>query len=202
MSLGEQPVAELLAKLAAKAPTPGGGAAASLAGSIAAALGSMVVAYSQGKKDSAAHEPLFTRAAEELARARLLFLQLADEDMAAYAALSRARRLPEGDPGRLAIGELTQAATQVPLVLMAAATELLRLFESLAPVANRHLLSDLGIAATLAGSTARAAHWLVRINASSLESPDAEMALQSADEMASAAGALLAKVERACAART
>jgi formiminotetrahydrofolate cyclodeaminase len=61
-----------------------------------------------------------------------------------------------------------QAAIQVPLTCIAAADDLLRRCEALAPVSNPHLHSDLAIAAILAESAARGSVWMVRVNSSML----------------------------------
>lgn len=202
MPLADQRFSELLAQIASKTPAPGGGAVASLAGSLASALGSMVVAYSLGKKDLAAHRTTLEAADEELRRAGVLLMELAQEDMDAYEALSRAQRLPAGDPGRDALAALTATATQIPLAIIAACTELLRLFEALVPIVNRHLISDLAIAATLGSATARASVWLVRVNAGSLPAGDAASAIAQARTMLDTGAAALARIEAACAARS
>ena len=44
------------------ATAPGGGSVAALAGALAAAMGEMVLNYSIGKKDLAAHEPVLREA--------------------------------------------------------------------------------------------------------------------------------------------
>src|SRR5262245_33046677 len=75
---------DFLAQVGAKTPAPGGGAVASAAGAIAAALAKMVVSYSIGKKSLAEHQPMLQQAAGSLERASALLLALADEDAAAY----------------------------------------------------------------------------------------------------------------------
>ena len=54
---GSHSLNDFLTALAAKQPAPGGGSVAALAGALAAAMGEMVLNYSIGKKDLAAHEP-------------------------------------------------------------------------------------------------------------------------------------------------
>lgn len=168
-SLGRTPFAELLAQVAAKTPTPGGGAVACATGALAAALAGMVVSYSMGKKSLAAHQPELAKAAHALDNARTLFLQLAEEDAQAYGLVNELMKLPEGEARRKA--ELPAAMTasiQVPVAAMAAASDLLRLCETLTPITNKQLHSDLGIAAELALAAARASLWNVRVNASML----------------------------------
>jgi formiminotetrahydrofolate cyclodeaminase len=164
-NLGATPLAELLGQIAAKSPTPGGGAVACATGALAAALAGMVVSYSLGKKALTAHQPELEQAAHALENARAVFLELAEEDAAAYGLVNELMRLPEGDrrrqselPGAMA------ASIQVPMAAIAASTDLLRLCERLAPITNTHLASDLGIAGELALAAARASLWNVRVN--------------------------------------
>ncbi len=168
-TLAATPFAELLSRIAAKSPTPGGGAVACATGALAAALAGMVVSYSLGKKSLGAHQPELERAAHSLENARALFLELAEEDAQAYGLVNELQRLPEGDTRRAA--ELPAAMTasiQVPMAAIAAASDLLRLCETLAPITNTQLHSDLGIAAELALGAGRASLWNVRVNASFL----------------------------------
>jgi len=161
--------ADFLGAVAAKSPAPGGGAVASASGALAAALAQMVVNYSIGKKDLLEQQDELRFAATKLERARELFLQLADEDAAAYGQLNTLQKLPPGDARRAAeLPEAQRLTLQVPQSVAATAIDLLRLFEQLARISNRYLRSDLGIAADLADATVRAAQWNVRINAEGL----------------------------------
>lgn len=190
-----------LAALAAKSPTPGGGAVASLTGALASALASMVVAYSLGRKSLDLHQPDLRDAAASLERARSIMLQLADEDAAAYAWLSDLMKRPESDPDRVAhFPAAVTAALQAPRATLAAAADLLRRLESLAPITNRHLRSDLAIAAILADATCRAAAWNVRINLPLLAT-DQQRAVFAAevDALLVDAHARCARIEHACA---
>lgn len=191
-----------LDSLAAKAPTPGGGAASGMVGATACALAGMVVAYSIGKKSLSEHEPVLRDAQSRLARARRLMLDLADEDAAAYGAVNELSRLPEGDPRRGALAAARCASVQVPLAVLAACADVLRLLESLAPITNRHLRSDLGIAAVLAEGAARASLWNVRVNITDVPSPDGSAGtLEEAEKLLAACAARAACIETACAAR-
>lgn len=167
MPLSSLTLADFLDQTAAKTPTPGGGAIASVTGALAAALAQMVVSYSVGKKSLAAHEPALRSALAELTAARTVLLTLAEEDAAAYGLVNELMRLPETDLRRLAeFPGAVRTAVAVPQSVLAAAINLLRHFEQLAPITNHHLRSDLAIAAVLAEATARASAWNIRINAS------------------------------------
>ncbi len=165
MTMREQTIGGFLESVAAKSPTPGGGAVAAAVGAMSSALAGMVLSYSLGKKSLAEHQPELEAAAAQLRRARDLLLALAEEDERAYGAVNDLTKLPEGDPRRGAeLPGAALAATQAPLSVMATACDLLRLFERLASITNRHLRSDLAIAAVLADAVCRAGRWNVAIN--------------------------------------
>ncbi|MDX2017122.1 MAG: cyclodeaminase/cyclohydrolase family protein [Planctomycetota bacterium] len=197
--LDRLPLGELLAHVAAKSPTPGGGAVASAVGALGAALGQMVVSYSLGKKNLAAHQPALERAAAYLTRARALLLMLATEDAQAYGRVNALSKLPEGDPQRAGLPEAERAAVEVPLAVMAAAVDLLREFDGLAPITNVQLHSDLEIAAILAEATVRAGACNVRVNARFWSDRSAaERALAQMDALMKAGAERLPVVESRC----
>lgn len=193
-------IAEFLSQTAAKSPTPGGGAVASAVGALSAALAQMVVSYSLGKKNLADHQPRLTEAAHILERARAILLELAEEDAAAYGLVNELQKLPEGDPRRAQLPAANAASVQVPLAVMAACVDLLRLFVGLAPITNRHLRSDLAIAAILAEATARASRWNVEVNVTFLgDDAEKSRALKTVATLLPEAARLAAEAEKACA---
>lgn len=158
-------LAAFLQQVGEKSPTPGGGAVASVVGALGAALARMVVSYTRGKKAFAAHEPTLADADRILLNAGDLMMRLAEEDAQAYGLVNELSRLPEDDPRRDALPAAVAASVQVPLAVVAACVDLLRLFERLAARTNRHLRSDLAIAAVLADAAARASWWNIAVNA-------------------------------------
>jgi formiminotetrahydrofolate cyclodeaminase len=200
MTLRDQTFGHFLDTIAAKTPTPGGGAVTAAVGALAAALAGMVVSYSLGKKNLGEHQPELERAAAQLARAQTLMLALVEEDEHAYAAVNELAKLPPGDARRLAeLPHAAAAATQAPLAVMAAACDLLRHFERLAGITNRHLRSDLAIAAVLADAVVRAGRWNVSINLPTLRELGLDAGIERASaELVSASATLCAAVERAC----
>jgi glutamate formiminotransferase/formiminotetrahydrofolate cyclodeaminase len=158
-------VRDFLDATAAKQPAPGGGSAAALAGALSAAVGEMVLNYSVGKKDLAAHEPELREVLNELARARRVMLELMAEDQSAFAALSAARKAC-GDKGDRdpAFAAALLACIRIPQSVAAAAAAVLDLCGRVAPLANKFLLSDLAVCAELAMATVRCAAYNVHVN--------------------------------------
>jgi methenyltetrahydrofolate cyclohydrolase len=110
-------------------------------------------------------------------------------------------RLPETDARRAAqLPGAIDASIQVPMAAIATAAELLRICESLSPICNRQLHSDLAIAALLADAAARASLCNVRVNAALLTDADSRNTLlQQAQSAIEEASRRSQTTERACA---
>ncbi len=202
MSISSDSVGVFLDSLAAKTATPGGGAAACLAGATAASLAHMVIAFSIGRKSLAEHQPALDEASAGLLTMQREFLRLADEDALAYGALNAALKLSPDDPSKPAtLAASARAATDVPQRALARSLELLKLCATLRSMTNPHLRSDLAIAAVLADAAARASRWNIAINAPTLDDAapgEGSAALQVADRACADAAALLEAVEAQC----
>jgi methenyltetrahydrofolate cyclohydrolase len=173
-------IAAFLEATAARQPTPGGGSVTALTGAQAAAIGEMVVNYSLGKKGLEAFEGELRPAVEELTRARRLMLTLMAEDQAAYAALTAARKLPAGSPGRdEQIRAALRSAIAAPQAMAATAVAVLELCDRIINFVNYHLLSDLAVAADLAMATARCAIYNVRVNLPDVTDPAGRQRIES-----------------------
>lgn len=171
MQLGEYTISEFLNQLAAKSPTPGGGAVAAVTAATAASLAQMVVHYSLGKPSLAAHAPLHEASLAALQSLGAKALASADADAAAYSGLNALWKLPKDDPKRTAgWADAVAAAIAAPREVLRLCNAILEVINSLCPTINRQLASDLGIAADLAETGARAAAWNVRVNAPLLAS--------------------------------
>src|SRR3954469_3638025 len=82
------PVKDFLAATAAKAPTPGGGSVAALAGALAASLAAMALEYTVCKKSFAQHDAEIRPALAQFQNASRLLQELILEDVAAYETLA------------------------------------------------------------------------------------------------------------------
>ncbi len=199
MDLQSLTFADLLDRVSAKTPVPGGGAVTASIGALAAALAQMTVNFSLGKKELATHAATHAAAVEHLERARRILLELAAEDISAYEALNAAMKAPKDDPARPALlAEKALAAVQPPMAAIAACAELLRLFETLAPITNRFLLSDLAIAAVYAEATARASFCNVSVNLPLIDKAVGEQQRARADTMLQQSAARLRAIELLC----
>lgn len=166
-------------ELAAASPAPGGGSAAAVSGSLAAALVAMVCRLSLGRDDLAVSEEELTATLAAAERLRGRFLELVDEDTAAFNMVMDAVRMPKAEGAErsarsAALAEATLAAAAVPLETLTASAQTLTLAGVLVGRANPAAASDLGVAVELARAAAEGALLNVAINLGSL-SPDDEL---------------------------
>jgi glutamate formiminotransferase/formiminotetrahydrofolate cyclodeaminase len=138
-------------ELAGGAPTPGGGSAAALAGTLAAALVAMVARLTVGKK---AYAAVAAQAREIVAEAEQLrgeLRLLVDEDAAAYEGVSRAYKIPKADAGRAqAIDDALLAAARPPAEVVKRGRRLLALAQTIEQIGNQNAVSDARVAGMLA----------------------------------------------------
>jgi formiminotetrahydrofolate cyclodeaminase len=164
-----------LEQLAARVPAPGGGATAALHAAQAAALVAMVARYSDSAKyaDHAEEIATITATADRL---RQNALGLAEEDAAAFTAVTEAYRLPKGTPDEAAarsdaIARALVAAAHVPAIVVAVAEQVLGLAEQLLPIGNRNVISDVAAAAEAARAAATTARVNVEVNLGGIKDP-------------------------------
>ncbi|MFC5818879.1 cyclodeaminase/cyclohydrolase family protein [Nonomuraea harbinensis] len=152
-------IAAFLSELAGKVPAPGGGATAALHAAQAAALLGMVARYSTGEK-YAEHAAVVYAVIGETDELRARALDLAEADAAAFTAVTDAYRLPKGEERSLSIARALAGAAEPPARVAETAYRLVELCETLLPIGNRNLLTDVAAAA----EAARAALTTARVN--------------------------------------
>lgn len=151
----DETVEGFAARLAAGTPTPGGGSAGALAGSLAAALVQMVCDLTIGKEAYRDHEASLRAMRGRAQELRSHLLGLVDRDAEAYDQVVEARRRPrtteaEKAARQEAVARANLVATEVPLLTAEACAEILALAVDLAAKGNRNASSDVGTAAVLA----------------------------------------------------
>ena len=179
MDLGSQSVNGLLASIAAKQPTPGGGAVAGILAALSTSLGQMVLAYAEGKKEFSDHATLHDDCASLLRAASDEALVLAEADADAYAALHVLWKLDRNDPTRVAQwNETLQNAIDVPMRTIDLSNRILVTLQKLVGKTSAMLVSDLVIAAILAEAAARSARLNVEVNVQQLDEGNSRTAMQ------------------------
>jgi formiminotetrahydrofolate cyclodeaminase len=154
-TLAEQRLKELLDRVAAPTPAPGGGSSAAIACALAAALVQMCA-------DIGGLPPEVADRAREL-RARAL--ELADRELSSYAPVLEAQRLPPDDPERAArIASALTKAAQAPREIAEVGAETAALAARAADGGGRALRGDALTAQIVAEAAGAAAAALVAIN--------------------------------------
>lgn len=169
MNAAHMTTMEFVDALAAGQPTPGGGGAAALTGSQAAALVSMVINFTVGKKKYAEVE---TEMQGYLARSEALrheLLAAVDADAAAFDAVAATYALPkESDAEKAARTAAMQAALKqaaaTPFEVAQQCLELMKLAAPVGAKGNANVVSDAATALYLAFAALKSAIVNVNVN--------------------------------------
>lgn len=172
-------------QVTSKSPTPGGGGVAALIGALATALGAMATNLTMGKKKFLPYEEDHRYILAETNLLRLRFLELIDEDAAAFEPLSRAYSMDRTDPAsQETIRQATLAAAKAPFEMMQCCCKLIGLLEDLKGKCSALLLSDVGCAASAARAALESAAMNVFVNTRLLpEDGEAQTLAAQAEEM-------------------
>lgn len=169
IDIRSQTIGEFLDELANGSPTPGGGAAAAVAGAMAAALMSMVSGLTIKRKKYAAvrDEMKIIHARTEAIRQEMT--NLAQLDAHVFDRVMAAYRMPRQTETQrsvrtASIQNTLMDATQVPLKVAVQAAELFDYAPILAEKGNQNGIGDLGVALLLADNALRSALSNIEIN--------------------------------------
>ena len=160
---------DLVDEVSRDTPAPGGGSIAALAGSLGAALASMVANLTQGKAGSEIAERQLLAAAEKAQRVKDALMLAVDEDTLAFGAYMDARRLPAGTAADKArrdarMQEGLKLAVDVPLRTARLSYEAMETAETTMRHGNPNCITDAMVGCTIAFAGVRGGIWNVLIN--------------------------------------
>lgn len=166
----DQPFRSLLDRLAARTPTPGGGAAAALAACMGTALLLMVVRFSRGKKANAARDTELAAAEDQLHGCLMRLEPMAERDCGAFDMVSRAYGMPKDSAAeqamrQRAIQEAMIGAMIVPEETLCMVRDVHTAMAGVTDCVGKNIVSDLASGSSLLVAAAEGAFLNVRINA-------------------------------------
>jgi glutamate formiminotransferase len=168
-------VEPFIEQLAAPTATPGGGSASAASGAMAAGLAHMVASMSRGKKPYLQHTDALNPAIARLATLREELKAAIDADAESYNVVMKAyRTAKESSDGTGLINSALQQATSVPLGVAEKSAEVGRIVETLRPITNPNMSSDLTTATALARAGLEGAMANIEINLGSMKPETAD----------------------------
>ncbi len=170
----EMTLKEFLDRLASASPAPGGGSVSALAGSLGAALASMVARFTAGRKGSEELEQQIEHNLQVSLRLQRLLQEDVARDTAAYNAVVAAYRMPKKSAADKAarsqkIQEALQEATRLPLQVAQRSLEVFKLSLWALEKGNPNTWSDAMVAVLMAQSGIEGALSNVAINLDGIE---------------------------------
>jgi formiminotetrahydrofolate cyclodeaminase len=179
--LRDETIDGFLAKLAARAPVPGGGATAALHAAQAAALLGMTARYSDGPR-YAEHAPTISAIIGEADRLRETCADLIAVDGEAFGAVAAAYRLPKDTEAQqsdrsAAIAAAMVTASSPPAELIGIGGRLLELAETLRPIVNPTVAGDIAAAVEAIRAAVATSRVNVAANLTGVTDPEARTRL-------------------------
>ena len=168
-------VEPFIEQIAAPTATPGGGSASAAAAAMAAGLAVMVASMSRGKKAYLQYESQLSAAVARLTPLREELKAAIDADAASYDSVVKAykqAKTSDEKTGETLIEAALKEATTVPLGVAEKAHEVAQIAQSLEPISNPNMKSDLTTALALARAAITGALANVEINLASLKDQD------------------------------
>jgi glutamate formiminotransferase len=164
---GVEPFVE---QLAAPTAAPGGGSASAAAGAMAAGLGGMVAGMSRGKKAYVQYEQQLSEAIRRLAETREELKAAIDADAASFNEVMAAfKKVKDHPDAQSDVEAALKKATTIPLTVAERAREVRTILESLRPITNPRMASDITVGIALANAAVEGALANVEINLADLK---------------------------------
>ncbi len=151
-ALVEMKVTDFVDEVSRESPAPGGGSIAALAGSLGAALASMVSNLTANKRGSEKLDDILNEAADKLQEIKNALVKAVDDDTNAFNAYMDARRLPNktDEDKKIREGAMQaglKQAVMVPLGTAQRSYEAIELAEVVAKNGNPASITDVGVGA-------------------------------------------------------
>ena len=169
MKLTQMTVSAFAELLGSDAPAPGGGSASALAGSLGAALTTMVAALTVGKEKYQEHEALMQEIIAAGGKLRLQLTDVIDRDTEAFNSVTAVFSMPkdtdeEKAARKAAMQAALKACTLTPYEMMECSLRALELTEKALGRSNTNAASDLGVAALMLKAAVQGAWLNILIN--------------------------------------
>jgi glutamate formiminotransferase/formiminotetrahydrofolate cyclodeaminase len=170
-------VNDFVDEVSRESPAPGGGSIAALAGSLGAALASMVSNLSIGKRGTDQVEDDLKPVADKCQEIKAALVKAVDDDTNAFNAYMDALRLPgktdsEKKIKHKALQEGLKEAVAVPLHTARLSAEVIGLAEIAVEKGNINSVTDAGVGAHIAFSGVKGGIFNVLINLKDIDDPD------------------------------
>ena len=174
MKLSQCTCEDFAAKLASKDPVPVGGGVAALAGSLGAALASMVANYSIGKKKflgmEAKHQEIIDKSCDLMNK----LMALIDEDAENFAPLSKAYGMPSATEEEKAekekvLQQCLLVAASGPVKMVEYVYDAIKIQEELVDISTKIIISDVGCAVQMLKAALYSANLNVIVNMNSIK---------------------------------
>jgi len=192
---------EFILSVADAKPLPGGGSAAALAGSLAAALGEMMAGLTEGRREYLDQDSRVREIHARLTGARQTLYSLVEEDSTAFQSLLDAFRLPRQTAEERAfrteaVEKGKRNATETPLRAARAALDALENLRILIGIGNPNARCDAAVGAQLAYASLKGAYYNVRANIRGLEDRSyAELCYTEISELVRKARVILRQID-------
>jgi glutamate formiminotransferase/formiminotetrahydrofolate cyclodeaminase len=162
-------------ELSSNSPAPGGGSVAALAGSLGAALTSMVAALSHEKKGYLKKRAMMENVGEKTQKIKDRLSFLIDEDTNAFNKVMAANRISATSPEEIKekeklVLDANKYAIEIPLEVAETSFKIFEMAEMMVTEGNPNSVSDVGVAGEAAFTAVRGACLNVLINLDGVES--------------------------------